>query len=205
MMLPSRIYKIAAGGLFVSVLFIAGSSATVKAIPKTWGDTVSGLQLAIYREPAECAQSKVPNFRVELRDAGASDLILNLGSMLANGRKQYPDAVVLILTDSQGKSQTLELQGPAGVAGRIDPLIVPIPVGSTFSIPVDLEKYGPFGFKWKPGTYSVEAQLTGKGVNQADANLDVKGIALMPYWRGTAASNQLRFEISEWTPRSSVA
>jgi hypothetical protein len=197
MMLPNRIYKIVPGVLFTGVLFLAGSSATTKAIPKSWGETVSGLQLAIHREPAERAQSKVPSFRVELRNAGESDLILNLGSMLANGRKQYPDAVVLILTDSQGKSQTLELQGPAGVAGRVDALVVPIPVGSTFSIPVDLEKYGPFGFKWKPGAYSLEAQLKGKGVNQADANLDVKGIALMPYWRGSVTSDQLRFEISE--------
>jgi hypothetical protein len=61
--------------------------------------------------------------------------MLNLGSMLVNGRKQYPDTVVLILTDSQGKSQTLEFRGPAGVAGRVDPLSVPIPAGSTCSIP----------------------------------------------------------------------
>jgi hypothetical protein len=197
MVLPSKICKIAPGVLFTSVLFLACSSATMKAIPQSSDETVSGLQLTIYREPADRVQSKVPNFRVELRNAGESDLILNLGSMLANGRKQYPDAVVLILTDSQGKSQRLKLQGPFYVAGRVDPLVLPIPVGSTFSIPVDLEKYGPFGSKLKSGTYSLEAQLTGKGVNQADANLDVKGIALMPYWRGAIASNQLRFEVTE--------
>jgi hypothetical protein len=45
-------------------------------------------------------------------------------------------------------------------------LVVPIPIGSTFSIPVDLEKYGPFGYKLKPGTYSLEARLTGKDVNK---------------------------------------
>jgi hypothetical protein len=195
-MLPNRIHKVAPTILFASTLLFAGSSATVNAIPKS-GETVSGLQLTIHREPAERVQSKFPNFRIELHNAGETDLILNLGSMLANGRKQYPDAIVLVLTDSQGKSEKLELQGPAGVAGRVDPLIVPIPVGSAFPIPVDLEKYGPYGYTWKPGSYSLEAQLTGRGVSQADANLDVKGIALMPYWRGAVESNQLRFKISE--------
>jgi hypothetical protein len=37
--------------------------------------------------------------------------------------------------------------------------------------------------------YTVQAQFTGEGVNQAEANLDVKGIALMPYWTGTLVSN----------------
>jgi hypothetical protein len=168
----------------------------MKPSPQTWGETVSGLQLTIYLDHAERVQSKAPNFRVELRNAGENDVILNLGSMLANGKKQYPDAVVLTLVDSQGKSRPLELQGPFYVAGRVDPLVLPIPVGSTFSIPVDLNKYGPPDYKLKPGIYSLEAQLTGKGVSQQEANLDVKGIALMPYWKGTVTSNQLRFEIS---------
>jgi hypothetical protein len=66
---------------------------------------------------------------------------------------------------------------------------------------VDLDKYWAaeskeFDYKLKPGTYSLEAQFTGKSVSQQEANLDVKGIALMPYWTGTVASNQLRFEVS---------
>jgi hypothetical protein len=196
MALPKRVYEAMWGILFASVLFNGGSSATTKPSPQTWGETVSGLQLTIYLDPAGRVQSKTSNFRVELRNAGENDLILNLGSMLANGKKQYPDAVVLTLTDSQGKPQRLALQGPFYIAGRVDPLVLPIPIGSTFSIPVDLNRYGPPDYKLKPGTYSLEAQVTGKGVSQQEANLDVKGIALMPYWKGTVTSNQLRFEIS---------
>jgi hypothetical protein len=196
MVLPKRVYETLWGVLFASLLFQGGSSATTQPSPQTWGETVSGLQLTIYLDRAERVQSKTPNFRVELRNAGENDLILNLGSMLANGKKQYPDAVVLTLTDSQGKSQRLVLQGPFYVVGRVDPLVLPIPVGSTFSIPVHLDKYGPLEYKFKPATYSLEAQLTGKGVSQPEANLDVKGIALMPYWKGTVTSNQLSFEIS---------
>ena len=82
----------------------------------------------------------------------------------------------------------------------MDPFVLPIPIGATFSIPVDLDKYWAaeskeFDYILKPGTYSLEAQFTGRSVSQQEANLDVKGIALMPYWKGTATSNRLQFEV----------
>jgi hypothetical protein len=156
--------------------------------------------MAISLDQAEGAQSKAPKFRVELRNAGENDLILNLGMMLANGKKQYPNAVGLTLTDAQGKSRRFVLREPAYVAGRLDPLVLPIPAGAAFSIPVDFDKYWAaaskeFDYKPKPGNYSLEAQFTGKGVSQQEANLDVKGIALMPYWTGKVTSNHLQFEV----------
>jgi hypothetical protein len=121
--------------------------------------------------------------------------------MLANGRKQYPNHIVLIVTDSQGKARRFDLREPGAIGDRADPLIVPLPVGSTFSIPVDLDKYWAaaseeFDYKLKPGTYFLEAQFDGRGVTQQEANLDVKGIALMPYWIGSVTSNRLQFEVS---------
>jgi hypothetical protein len=84
------------------------------------------------------------------------------------------------------------------IDGRVDPLIVPLPVGSTFSIPVDLSNYWPTAptepdYKLEPGNYRLEAQFIGRGVSQQEANLDVRGIALMPYWKGAVTSNQLTF------------
>jgi hypothetical protein len=200
MKLPKRVHKTLWGVLFTSLLLLGGLSAALKPSPQTWGEALSGLQLTIYLDQVEGVQSKAPKIRAELRNAGENDLILNLGIMFANGKRQYPNAVVLTLTDAQGKSRRLDLRGPSFIAGREDPLVLPLPVGSTFSIPVDLDKYwsaasGEFDYKLKPGTYSLEAQLIGRGVSQQEANLDVKGIALMPYWKGTVTSNQLRFQV----------
>jgi hypothetical protein len=201
MRLPKTVHK----NLFVvsvtSLLLLGGLSAALKPSVETWGEAVSGLQMTIYLDQAEGVPSKAPKFRVELRNAGQNDLVVNLGMMHANGNRQYPNAVVLALTDTQGKSRRLDLREPAFIAGRMDPFVLPIPVGATFSIPVDLDKYWAaeskeFNYKLKPGLYSLEAQFTGRGVSQQEANLDVKGIALMPYWTGTVASNQLRFEVS---------
>ena len=55
-------------------------------------------------DQVDWGQFKSPKLRVELRNASQSDLVINLGTMLANGKKQYPKEIVLILIDSQGKS-----------------------------------------------------------------------------------------------------
>jgi hypothetical protein len=159
-----------------------------------------GLQMSIYPDQAESRKSKIQKFRVELSNAGESGLILNLGIMLANGKKQYPVNVALILTDSQGKSRLLELIGPGMLNGRVDAMVLPLPAKSTFSIPIDLDSYwstgsGEFNDTWKPGAYTLAAQFSGKGVNREQANLDMEGIALMPYWTGSVTSNQVRFEV----------
>ena len=187
--------------LIASLLVLGGLSAALQPSADTWGDAVSGLQMTIYLDRPEGVPSKAPKFRVELRNAAQKDLVVNLGMMLANGKMQYPNAVILILTDAQGKSRRLDLREPWAIAGRVDPFVLPIPIGATFSIPVDLDKHWAaeskeFDYKLKPGTYSLEAQFTGRSVSQQEANLDVKGIALMPYWKGTVASNPLRFEVS---------
>jgi hypothetical protein len=186
--------------LITCLPLLGASSATLKPNPQTWGDVVNGLQMTIQLDQSEGVQSKAPKFRVAFRNAGERDLILNLGVMLANGKRQYPNAVVLTLTDAQGKSRRLDLREPAAVAGRVDPLVLPVPVGAVFSIPVDLDNYWAaateeFDYKLKPGNYSLRAQFIGKGVSQQEANLDVKGIALMPYWMGTVTSDRLEFEV----------
>lgn len=186
--------------LLASLPTLAGPTVAKRQNPPTRGEPVGGLQMSIYPDLVSRADSKLPKFRVEFRNAGESDLILNLGTMLANGKKQYPNAIVLTLVDARGKSRRLDLREPWFVAGRVDPLVLPLPTGAAFSILVDLDKYWPaaskeFDYKLKPGSYSIEAQFTGRGVRQQEANLDVKGIALMPYWTGTVTSNRQPFEV----------
>ena len=194
---PKNCHENLSIALLASLLSLAGS---LSAGPES-SQVNRELKMNVRLDLNEVGEPKVPKFRVELQNAGEDDLVLNLGIMLANGRKQYPEEIFLILTDSQGKARRFDLRGPAGIAGRMDPLIVPLPVGSAFSIPVDLEKYWPavsneFDYKLKPGTYFLEAQFRGKGLTQQEANLDVKGLALMPYWTGSITSNRLQFEFS---------
>src|SRR5450756_1112205 len=118
-----------------------------------------------------------PRFQVELHNAGDQALILNLGMMLANGRKQYADAIHLLLTDAHGKTLPLELTEIFLIAGRIDPFVVPLPEGATFTLPIDLDHYSSsrqhiFKLSLTPGQYTLSAEYTGVGVPQQTANLD---------------------------------
>jgi len=160
------------------------------------------LELTVELDGAAQSRSTAPRFRVALRNVADHDLILNLGFVLANGRWQYPNAVALTIVDALGKARHFDLIGPGAVAGRIDPLIVPLPAGSAFSLSVDLDKYWAaelkeFEYKLGRGSYTVEARFRGKSVSSQEANLDAKGIALMPYWTGTVTSNRLQFVIDK--------
>jgi hypothetical protein len=91
--------------LLASFAFLDVSSAASKASARTGGDVVNGLQMRINLDQMKSVQATTPKFRVELRNAEQSDLTLNLGIMLDNGRKRYPTAIFLNLTDAQAKSR----------------------------------------------------------------------------------------------------
>lgn len=194
--------------MFVMLAPAVAMTLGAQPAPQAWGEPVQGLQMSISQtenatvsiNQTKDVQSKVPKFRIDLRNTGETDLILNVGMMLANGRNQYVDAIFLTLTDALGKSRQFALRGPGLIAGRVDPLIVPLPVGAGFSLPVDIDNYWAaaskeYDYKLAAGTYSIEAQFTGLSVGRRDTNLDVQGIALMPYWNGTVRSNSLQFEV----------
>jgi hypothetical protein len=162
----------------------------------------ASLQLALIRVQNTSAR---PRFRVAFRNAEDQPLMLYLGTMLADGRKQYPDRVHLLLTDVRGKVLELDMKplGRAvGLAGQLVPMLVPLPVGATFAFPVDLEDYyAPKETIWNldlpPGRYTLSAEYTGVGVPQRAA---APGFPISTvnshYWSGTVNSNTLPFTLS---------
>ena len=195
MNVQKRVRKNLSVGLVAGFLFVAGLSAALGPNPQAV-DADSGLQITIHLDPEEDGRSEGPKFNVELRNTGVNDLILNLGTMLANGKKQYLDKLVLFLKDGQGKSRSMiDVRGPFSIAGRVDPLVVPLCAGCAFSFPVDLNNYmyleeqtKDYAVVLNPGAYSIEARFIGEGINHGPA------AELMPYWIGSLSSNQLRFE-----------
>jgi hypothetical protein len=152
---------------FVAILLFGGLSAAQEPKAKDWGNAARGLQMRIYLDQAATGQSKVPRFKVELRNVGERDVLLNFGIMARNGEQQYATAVSLILVDPQGEPHWLELKRTLlGSDARKEPLFLPLPVGGTFSFPVDLENYwagtsNEINYKLKPGTYRLAAHLSG--------------------------------------------
>jgi hypothetical protein len=119
--------------------------------------------------------------------------------MLANGKVHVPTEIRLILTDSGGKSKELHLPG-SGVAGRIDDYAIPLRPGSAYTVKLSLDdfwcpKTKGFRLKLKPGTYRLRSELTGRGAQFA--NLDMGGMKLMNFWKGTLQSDLIVFHIGE--------
>src|SRR5215469_4609908 len=150
------------------MLLIGGLSLAQEPSSRDWGSAVNGLQMRISVDSYAIEQSKVPKFRVELRNVGEKDLLLNLGTKSLDGRHQYLTAVSLILEDEQGELQWLELKRsvPVGDPGT-ETLALPLPVGAVFSFPVDLDDYRLATSKesaaqnLKSGTYLIAAHLHG--------------------------------------------
>jgi hypothetical protein len=142
----------------------------------------------------------LPTFEVELTNSGNIDLVLNLGTMLLNGREQFADAIDLSFRDAQNNTEKLVLKEPAMIAGRVDRFVVPLPKGAHFVLPIDLADYyipdrDVFDIELKPGRYFLSAEYRGERVE--DANLDMQGIRTMPYWVGRVDSSEASFVVPE--------
>jgi hypothetical protein len=124
-----------------TVLLLGGLSVAQEPKAKDWGNPVDGLQMRIYLDQTATGQSKVPRFKVELRNVGEKDLLLNLGIMSRSREQLYPTAVSLILVDSQRLFQLIELKRslPDSAAEK-ETLYLPLPVGATLLLPCGLEQ-----------------------------------------------------------------
>lgn len=164
MKLSKRVHKVNSVVFVTALLLLSGLASAQN--PKVWGRAVDGLQMRIY--PAESGQSKVAKFRVELRNVGEKDLLLNLGIMTRNGGQQYPTAISLILVDSKRLFQdqiVLQRSLPVSDTGK-ETLYLPLSVGATFSFPADLDDYWAVNskesdYKLNAGTYWLAAHLAG--------------------------------------------
>jgi hypothetical protein len=165
-----------------------------------WGPVRSGLRLAVSSVASGTLSREHTAFYVAIQNVGDTDVVVNLGQMLANGKVMFPKAIHLTLTDALGKTRELHFSDkkyPA-VAGRVDDFIVALRSGSIYVLRVSLDQY------WSPATkeyvltlsdgrYRIAARLEGQGAKSV--NLDMQGIALMNFWKGTVQSNSFNFEV----------
>ena len=167
--------------------------------PESWGEAVAGLRVAIASVTAGMWPRRGAQLTIALHNVGDKDFVLNLGSMLANGKVMFPDAIQLTLTDEMGLTRELQFfdrRYPA-VAGRVDDFIIALRSGSTYLLRTSLDNYWSkatkeFTVTLPEGRYKITARLDGQGARSV--NLDTAGIALMNFWKGIVHSNVLEFQ-----------
>ena len=183
-------------------LSLASICATaVSQSPPPANTPSSGPELRLDRDDRPTSKDGMPGFRITLVNTGHMDLVLNIGVLLSNGHRQYPSAINLLLTDAKGKTWEFSAGEPTSIAGRVDPFVLALPTGASFTLPLKLEDN--FAFRMVTadaklaGPCTLKARFAGKGVPFDQANLDYKAVSLMPYWVGTVESNEVRFEVQE--------
>jgi len=161
-----------------------------------FGAALNGLQLRIIPVTSGSGLPADVKLDVALENVGGSDFVLNLGTMLANAKVMWPDAIRLMLTDASGQRRELRFSSrTGGVAGRIDDYIVALRAGSTYTVRVSLDDYlRDSAAKLANGRHKIAAQFLGR--RASGVNVDMQGVALLSFWTGIAHSNVAEFEVS---------
>ena len=162
-----------------------------------WGPTADGLQLSL--STADAGNRDAPELQLAVRNVGDHDVTLNLGSMLANGKVQLPYNISLSFTDAKGKTRTFKFADKRHslVAGRVDDYVVPLRVGSIYTLRLTLDQFWcdetkEFEVELLPGRNHLTAQFEGSGAKLV--NTDMPAIKLMNFWLGRVQSNTLALE-----------
>jgi len=130
------------------------------------------------------------------------DTVVNLGTMLANGKVHLPDAIRLFLADSGGHARELHFSDKKypGIAGRVDDYAVPLRAGSAYTLKLNLKDYWcpktkEFTLDLGPDRYSIRAVFTGNSAQHL--NGDTEGLKFMPFWTGKLESDVAQFDLAK--------
>ncbi len=190
----------------VRLIFVVGFGFLVGLSPSsagTSGQTMDNLQ---WGQPNDVVQMSLTSttsngseLQVALRNVGDHDVTLNLGSMMANGKVQLPDYISLDFTDAQGKTRVFKFADKehSFVAGRLDDYVVPLRVGSIYTLKVTLNQFWchetkEFEITLLPGKNRMTARYQGSGARLV--NFDMPAIKLTNFWLGKVESNTLVVE-----------
>ncbi len=179
-------HRTGCAAVFFAGLLLAGSAIAQDQYGAAASNEIEGLQLTARLDQSEGTAPGLPKFQVQLRNVGERNLLLNIGSIAFAGREQYATAISLILIAPGAKPQFLLFLRPAeDPEAKPRPLLLPLPVGASFSIPVDLANYHAIGSntrfpELKAGSYLIAARFIGFNMAAAAANLPLVPSRLLP-------------------------
>jgi hypothetical protein len=187
--------------LSTACLFLAGLCPVWAQLPNPepiWGQEVDGLSVGIvftgWTKPGQ------PAFEITFRNVGAKSYVLDLGIMLGNGVTMWPTNLSPILTLPTGTSENLlyfDSVNPQ-VGGRVDPFLVAMDQGASYSLRVDLIDFIFRDSSSRPtplprGRYRIAFDFRGEKARRF--NTGTTGIATFNFWLGRATSGTLDFEV----------
>lgn len=154
------------------------------------GPEAKGLRIRL-RLPEVARGGEAPGHCfVDLENRSEKDLNLKLGFSLANGKSHHPEALRMLLTGPGDERRELIYAGIPGIAGRVDPYIVPLPAGSGYSLRLRFADFADVKTGQRVDFAAKEQSLAVEFEGQAitETNSDDSAVALITVWRGTIRS-----------------
>jgi hypothetical protein len=220
MSFSKSVYRIIFSALLAAVVCGAMARGLAGHGDADWGKPENGLQISISRVDDDGKPNGLGVIQINLHNTGKKDLYTIPGMLQDCGLRNLAGNIKLRMTDSTGT--VMQLTGPFALTcdAAIEPFTLPLPAGTVFSVPINLNRYlyagadgkefpAPLFTKLKPGEFSIEAEFAGTDVGQYDdlrtgeqmredqAKQRVMRLpmwATMDAWHGTVKSN--KFKIS---------
>lgn len=178
---------------WILIILLCGGVSGVTAAPPQYGDTVEGLRMNVSLDTSD--PNKGDGLQVTIQNTGEKDVLLSLGWIV--GYRAYVEEIFLELTTSDGKHPGVILTGvPPGVAGRVDPLVIPLLAGASYDIRISAAHYYiPESSETLPSFItrragSLRMKFQGKAATSYVSSL--QGPSMISFWLGTLFSNEIR-------------
>jgi len=172
-----------------------------------WGKSEGGLKIGVSKKNITAGVEYPFDLIIAIQNVSLSKTTINLG--IASGRNQYPFGIHLLLKSPNGKVQSLDYRGPAGIAGRVDPFLVSLPAGSTYTLSCNINQFTPL----LSGRYKLSVQFEGNDGTttfQQDRNMAINArpfaphldmlVALTPHWIGVIRSGEISVSVNRRAP-----
>jgi hypothetical protein len=162
-----------------------------------WGASVEGLRLGVAVVEGATREQSV---EITFENAGSQDALLNLGFMVGNGRTMVPHAIRLVVRGVTFGTCELEYADPrvTHVGGRLDDLVVGLPRSGRYSVRLPLRDFWcgarkQWPMPWPDEPLHVFARF--RGGPAVSVTLDMPGMRLMHFWRGTLESGAVTLRV----------
>jgi hypothetical protein len=139
-----------------SLAFLCLSAGAFAADYSHWGEPVAGLRMALSLDGTIPTGER--SLRITIENQGDRDQLLRIGAII--GGRAYLDTLTPVFESLSGPERTqLRLRDremPGAVAGRIDPLVVALPVGASYSTVLPMQRL----VSLEAGARSLESLVT---------------------------------------------
>jgi len=186
---------------FLVVLFLCLSPAFSidSTFGTSWGKSVEPIRLGV--KVAKNPPATTDEIFVYIENESKDQLaILNLGYIIGNGISAFYSSLRMRAVNVQGESRVFQYAPPlAAVAGRRDPMIIPLMGGAMYASRLDLKRFiedatGQQFSSLPSGRYRVVISLEATPVSKNEVN-GAFDVALLKFWVGLLQTGEVEITV----------